>query len=277
MAEAIDPNKLAAEFLNSNINRILDSVASGMKGTKNAIRRRLKGTYRSYLDRIIERHSKAKSFFVRTEPLPIYDFFVPPDLSSQQRHLDRPTAADLAAVAPAAIITGSGGCGKTMLMRHLLVSALKDQQKTPILLELRQLNTDGEEVRAALLRTLKSNGLDIDESYFELALTAGHFCLLLDGFDELELRFRKTVADQVRTIAENYPGNWIVLSSRPDSKLEGWQAFSQFSVAPFDLERATELVEKLPFDDPIKSKFVSDLRSELYNLNYALRGAPEEG
>ncbi len=161
-----------------------------------------------------------------------------------------------------------------MLMRHFLVSALKDRQKTPLLLELRQLNTDGEEVRAALLRTLKSNGLDIDESYFELALRAGHFCFLLDGFDELELRFRKTVADQVRTLAENYPGNWMVLSSRPDSNREGSSAFAQFSVEPLDLERATALVEKLPFDDPIKSKFISDLRSELYAKHQSFLSNP---
>ena len=264
MSDELDANKLVAEFITSNIDRLVDSVSSGMKGTKNAIRVRLTRTYRTYLERILERHSKAKSFFVRSEPRPIYDFFVPPDISSQQRVLSAPDAAQLAAIASAAIVTGSGGCGKTMFMRHLLVSSLSNREKMPVLLELRQLNNDGSDLRSAILHTLNSNSLKADDEYLDLALRAGHFCLLLDGFDELELRMRDRVAREVQHLAEKYPQNWIFLSSRPDSKLEGWQGFSLFSVKPFDLDRSVELVQKLPFDDPIKAKFIEALQSDLY-------------
>ena len=274
MSDELDANKLIAEFITSNMDRLVNSVFSGMKGTKNAIRVRLTGTYRTYLERILERHSKAKSFFVRSEPLPIYDFFVPPDISSQQRVLSAPGAAQLASIASVAIVTGSGGCGKTMFMRHLLVSSLSDQEKMPVLLELRQLNNDGSNLRSAILHTLNSNSLKADDEYLDLALRAGHFCLLLDGFDELELRMRDRVAGEVQHLAEKYPQNWIFLSSRPDSKLEGWQDFSLFSVEPFDLDRSVELVQKLPFDDPIKSKFIEALRSGLYEKHKSFLSNP---
>ena len=274
MSDELDANKLITGFINSNIDRLVDSFSSGMKGTKNAIRVRLTRTYRTYLERILERHSKAKSFFVRSEPLPIYDFFVPPDISSQQRVLSAPDAAQLASIAPAAIVTGSGGCGKTMFMRHLLVSSLANRERMPVFLELRQLNNNGSDIRSAILHTLNSNSLKADDKYLDLALRAGHFCLLLDGFDELELRIRDRVAEEVQHLAEKYPQNWIFLSSRPDSKLEGWQGFSLFSVEPFDLDRAVELVEKLPFDDPIKSKFIEALRSGLYEEHKSFLSNP---
>ena len=174
MSDELDANKLVVEFISSNIDRLVDSVSSGMNGTKNAIRVRLTRTYHTYLERILERHSKAKSFFVRSEPLPIYDLFVPPDISSQQRVLSAPGAAQLASIAPAAIVTGSGGCGKIMFMRHLLVSSLSSQERMPVLLELRQLNNNVSDIRSAILHTLNSNSLKVDDEYLDLALRAGH-------------------------------------------------------------------------------------------------------
>ena len=49
MSDELDANKLIAEFITSNMDRLVNSVFSGMKGTKNAIRVRLTRTYRTYL------------------------------------------------------------------------------------------------------------------------------------------------------------------------------------------------------------------------------------
>jgi len=68
--------------------------------------------------------------------VPLYQFFVPLDLANERRGLRKPTAEDLAAAASSAIITGSGGSGKTMLMRHLLISTIRSRLKTPLFFEL---------------------------------------------------------------------------------------------------------------------------------------------
>lgn len=274
MTDELDPNKLIVEFINSNLDRFVETFPAALKGTKDSIRARFRRTYHNYLERILDRYSKSKSFFVRSEPLPIYNFFVPPDLTTFQRKLTKPGMAQLASIAHASIVTGSGGCGKSMLMRHLLITCIKQKRKTPVFLELRELNGAGGTIRQALLRKLNSNGLQGDNEYLELALRAGHFCALLDGFDELEARNRQSIAKEIQSIAENYPSNWIIVSSRPDTMLEGWEAFSQFTVEPFDLDRCIELVQKLPFDDPIKSKFVEALRSGLYKQHRSFLSNP---
>jgi predicted NACHT family NTPase len=103
---------------------------------------------------------------------------------------------------------------------------------------------------------------------------ADHLCILLDGFDEPEFSRRKFVADQIRDLSERYPGNWIILSSREDSSLEGWSNFTKFSLQPLTLDRAGQLVEKLPFDDPVKTKFVADLRNGLYERHRSFLSNP---
>ena len=274
MSEELDPNKLIVEFINANFDKIVQSISSGIKDTKTIIRSKLKTTYSAYLKRILERHSKSKSFFVRSEAVPIYDFFVPPNLSNQQRQLSAPTAANLAAVSPATIVTGSGGCGKTMLMRHFLVSCIRERDKIPVIVELRQLNNSDKSLQDTVLQTLEANGLDVDPNYIERAFEAGHFCLLLDGFDELLNQLREPLIQQIQQFHETYPKNWIFVSSRPDAKLEGLVGFSSFIVDPLDLDQAVELVQKLPFDDPLKELFIGSLHSGLYEKHKSFLSNP---
>ena len=273
MSEELDPNKLVVEFINANFDRIAQPILSGIKGTKAIFRSRLKTTYSAYLERILERHSKSKSFFVRSE-VPISSFFVPPNLSNRQHQLSAPTAASLAAVAPATIVTGLGGCGKTMLMRHFLVSSILEQTKTPVLVELRQLNNSDNSLQDTVLQTLEANGLDVDQKYMELAFKAGHFCLLLDGFDELLNQLREPLIQQIQRFHETYPKNWIFVSSRPDKKLEGLVGFSSFSVDPLDLDQAVDLVQRLPFDDPVKGRFIDSLNNGLYEKHVSFLSNP---
>ena len=274
MLQEIDPNKLIVEFINARLDEIARSISSGMKGTKAKIRTKLKTTYSTYLGRILERHSKSKSFFVRSEAVPIYDFFVPPGLSNEQRQLSAPSAADLAAVAPATVVTGSGGCGKTMLMRHFLVSSIHERAKIPVLVELRQMNNSDDSLQASMRQTLKVNGLDAEQGFMEPALKAGQFCLLLDGFDELLNQLREPLIQQIQQLHETYPNNWIFVSSRPDARLEGLVGFSSFNVDPLNLNQAVELVQKLPFDDPVKERFIDSLRDGLYEKHESFLSNP---
>ncbi|MDP3940220.1 MAG: NACHT domain-containing protein [Deltaproteobacteria bacterium] len=264
MDAAVDVNKLAAEFIQANLDNAVEFASSKIKGARNVFKSKLERTYKGYLARILGRYSRAKSFFIRTEPVPLYDVFVPLGLANQVRKLPKASVIDVTSVAPCAIVTGSGGSGKTMLMRHLLVGTISARAKTPIFFELRDLNQHDQSLRDSLLDNVKVNGLEVDEDYFELALRAGHFCIMLDGFDELERGKRKRIAQEIQGLAQKYVGNWFIMSSRPDSQLEGWTAFTQLAVQPLDLESATELVTKLPCDPDVKEKFLDDLRDGLF-------------
>lgn len=274
MTEEIDVNKIAVEFLQGNLERVLKGATSTAADAKNMLRARLQRTYRSYVSTLLERHARGKSFFIRSEPVPLYDFFVPLNLRTQRRTLRRPGVAELMKVAPHSVIIATGGGGKSMMMRHLLVSALKAGSKTPVLFDLRSLNHTDDSLKAALLSTMQVAGLDVDEHFLEIALEIGQFYVLLDGFDEVAVNARKKFAGEVQDLALRYPKNWITISSRPDTALEGWDTFTRFSLDPLDLDAAVELVTKVPFDDPVKERFIQDMKDRLFESHQSFLSNP---
>lgn len=274
MSPEFDVTKLAAQFAQQNAEKFVSLAASGVKGVATQLRARLKSTYRTYIERLLERYGRGKSFFVRSESIPLYDFFVPLDLATQVRRLPAPSIVDLANVSPFATITGSGGSGKSMMMRHLLVSCIAARQKTPIFLELRQLNQTTHTVSEALLETLKSFGLSVDEDFLEAALEAGQFAILLDGFDEIERSQHKRISSEIQLLARRYPDTWLVMSSRPDSALQGWEAFTEYTVEPLTLDKAEDLVRKLPSDELLKNRFIHDMRETLFEQHESFLSNP---
>jgi hypothetical protein len=269
-----DIGRIAASFVQANAERFIGSAATGVKGVATQVRARFNSTYSTYIERILDRYGRGKSFFVRTEPTPLYQFFVPLNIRNQARRLARPSAKELFAISPFSILTGTGGSGKSMMMRHLLVSSVTSHLRTPIFVELRQLNHTSDSLRELLLRTLGDFGLEVDDKFVEAALKAGQFLLLLDGFDELERSARKRVAREVQRIADKYPQNWLVLSSRPDTALQGWDSFAEYRIEPLSLADATELVAKVPFDENVKQQFIADMRARLFDEHRSFLSNP---
>jgi hypothetical protein len=273
MNPELDFTKLAAQFAQQNAERFIGVAASGMKDLTTHVKARLSRTYRIYIERILERYGKGKSFFVRSEPIPLHSFFVPLDLKTQVRTLSRPTAADLGKVSPFSIITGSGGSGKSMMMRHLLISSITGNVKTPIFLELRNLNNPADTLSTALLKVLQTFGLDVDEQFLEEALKSGQLLLLLDGFDEVDRAARKRVAAEIQQL-ERYPKTWVVMSSRPDPALQGWEPFTQYQISPLTVESATELISRVPYEEDIKKRFIVDMQRELFRQHRSFLSNP---
>jgi hypothetical protein len=59
-----DENKIAAEFIEANIEKALAIGADTFKGAKDKVRLQFQRTYKQYIKRLLARHSNAKSFFV---------------------------------------------------------------------------------------------------------------------------------------------------------------------------------------------------------------------
>lgn len=120
MPDELDPNAIAADFLKQNLDDLVASGKQILKGASDRIRLRLQRTYTKYLTALMEKYSKAKSFLLRGDPAPLYDFYVPLDLKRQDVTLEDVGVRSVLNCGRNIIITGSGGSGKSMLIRHLL-------------------------------------------------------------------------------------------------------------------------------------------------------------
>lgn len=274
MGEELDINKVAAEFVSHNLENVYNLSKGVLKGAADKIRLRLQNSYNSYVVCVAQRYSKAKSFFIRNEPTNLYDFYVPIGLSSSNNRIEVPSINAVASVNPFVVVTGGGGSGKSMLMRHLFLDTLETKERVPVFLELRELNQTQIPLLEFLEETLRSNKFGLDHEYILKALKAGHFVIFLDGFDEVALSIRKDLTKEIQQLAKSYDQNLIVVSSRPDNEFTGWSSFTTLVVNPLNVGQACELVEKLPFDDELKSKFLLDLKNELFEKHESFLSNP---
>lgn len=81
----LDPNAIAAEFLKQNLDMLFDGAKGFFKGAADKFRLHLDRTYRQYLTTLLEKYSKAKSFLLRGEAVPLYQFYVPLDLKTKNK------------------------------------------------------------------------------------------------------------------------------------------------------------------------------------------------
>lgn len=259
-----DINKFTAEYLDKNIERIATVGYEVLKGTKNKIKIHLKNTYSNYLKKVTSRYAKTKSFFYRDEAVYIEKFYVPLKLILNKNSLGKASINVILKKEGNFIITGLAGCGKSILMKYLLIDTLKNTDCVPVFVELREVNKRDIELMDLLEETLIENNLNLDAKYLNKAFDVGQFIFFLDGFDEVDKSKRFSVAKSIMSFAAKYSKSKVVVSSRPDIEFGGWKDFNVTSVGNLELDEACELINKLPYDEDIKIKFVEDLRKELF-------------
>lgn len=223
-----------------------------------------------YCTAVLKNYCKARTFFVRDEPQYLEEFYVPTSLLSERRErISRATLESLQKIGRHVVVAGTGGSGKTVFMRYLMLDAIERGIAYPVLLELRYLNENHEtSLEEALVSQMLQNRFPLGEEYARKALKKGQLVLLLDGFDEVNFSRRKKLVSEIKRLAANTECQ-VVVSSRPDITLEGWDQFTRVKMAPLELEEACELVEKIRFDDDqgIKDRFVVSLRSGLFKTH----------
>jgi Cdc6-like AAA superfamily ATPase len=174
MADELDVNKMVAEFLNQNMEKLYQASKGVLKGAADSLRLHLDQSYSAYLSCVAERYSKAKSFLIRNEPTYLYRFYVPLSVSCGNISIDKASAAGISAINPFAVITGSAGSGKSMLMRHLFLDTIASKGKVPVYIELRELNQTDRSLIDSIRDAMHKNHFVLDDAYIDKALKAGH-------------------------------------------------------------------------------------------------------
>jgi hypothetical protein len=279
MFEDINVTKAICDFTAHNLDKFYGVGKELYKDAADFVRLRLDRSYNEYLTFLWKRYSGVRSFFNRNESIGFYKLYVPINLIEPGREFMRePSAPKIASKNPFSVISGSGGSGKTILMRHLLMSTILTKEKVPLFAELRDFTSVPDGRDDALFEYLKNvlhaNHLSLDDEYISKAFEAGHFLILLDGFDEVPLGLRREIGEQITSLARKYNQNWVFVSSRPDPIFSNWLDFTIMDVAPLTKQQACSLVEKLPYDEEIKTNFLSELRDTLYAKHQSFLSNP---
>ncbi|WP_263220117.1 NACHT domain-containing protein [Pseudomonas atacamensis] len=224
----------------------------------------LKTAYTDYLSKTSEKYSKSKSFFIRNEPTSLYSYYVPIGIACNTHSISEPDIKGCISITNRVIISGSGGSGKSVLLKHLFLDCIATGAYVPIMVELRDLNNTETTLNEFVTELLGDFGFQVSGGFIEKAKKAGHFCFFLDGYDEIAHAHRKRLLKEIKSLSKKYPQCPIFISSRPDEAFNGLDEYSNFFVLPLKLSTASLLVEKLPFDIEIKAKFKKDLHDKLF-------------
>ena len=275
-------NDLASKFMNSIFDEylppLISKIANKIKITYNEVKIDLEIPFQAYLTKSYEKYSKTKTIIYGIEPKKLYSFFEVPFLKKGTEIINPTTTKVLTDISKFLIIEGSGGIGKSTLMKHLFLSELKLEDYVPIFIELKDFNEEGHlDLEELLLKKLNQFHNTFQEKYLDYALQSGCFLFLLDGYDELYSENQKEFFKKLNDFCDKYPENHYILSSRPYSESEfiEFQRFTVLKAVPFTEEQAISLITKIEYpDEELKEKFIRDLESGLYDKHKSFASNP---
>lgn len=226
----MDEGKFAADFVSANLEKIINIGKNAFGKIDALLQISLKTAYTDYLNNTRLKYSKSKSFFIRNQPVELYSYYVPTGISCGTKIIKKPSFTNCTEFTNRLVISGTGGSGKSVLMKHLFLNCIVHKKFAPILIELRDLNSQEKTLDDFINETLSTFRFNISNEYLAKAKEAGHFSFFFDGFDEITPKLRNKIIKQILSISKHFPKCPIFLSSRPDDVLSGLEDFSVFKM-----------------------------------------------
>ena len=218
--------------------------------------------FEKYLTESEKHISMAKTILYGQTPRHLYTFFECMGIKNSQNTVDTSDVNNILSIGHKIIITGTGGIGKSMLMRHCFLNTISNTQLIPVLVELRGLNEflpEDISIERFIYNTLRTFGFNMEEEYFEYSLETGCYLFLFDGYDEVKNLLSPKVAQEIIDFSNKYSENYIVVSSRPLEEFVGWSDFNEYSSMSLTKDQALSLISELDYDKELKEKFYKEL------------------
>ena len=271
MSEELNVNKVSAnvisELAKSAASCVIKKLAKIYKDIVNKEEIEYGTAFEKYLLDAEQHISMAKTILYGQTPHYLYSFFECMGISNRQHTIDTSNVNNILNIGNKIIITGTGGIGKSMLMRHFFLNTIKTTSYIPILVELRGLNEYAPEnisIEKYIYNILMTFGFKLEEEYYRYSLETGCYLILFDGYDEVKNINSQKVTQEIIDFSNKYSENHIILSSRPLDEFVGWSDFKEYSAVELNKEQALSLISKLDYDIEIKNKFYKQLDNELF-------------
>lgn len=247
---------------------------------------RIKPNFDSYLKKVKEKYSMIKTILYRDQPKEFYSFYICNDIEcpisiykktgtsfkpyKKTRNTDvisNVTFKKLSKCSRFVILTGTGGLGKSMMMRHLLLNAVENYQESqiiPLFIHLKDFNEVDESLFKWVFLKFKCLCSDITEDQFEDMLRRGSCLLLFDGLDEISTSNANRFEQELEELTAKFSENYFVISSRPHQDFISYSGFTVVKLKPFSKMQALTMIDNLEYK-PHKSMVKIKFRTELDN------------
>ena len=263
--------KISEEIRNSALNALTDYCKKGLGIAKVSVG----AAFVRYLENAAKRYNRIKTIAAGAEPRPIIGenaLYVHVGVS--YRHSVRPTreAALLLDINRHLLIEGTGGAGKSMLMRYLFLDTAYrgNGDYIPILLELRRIRGEAgqglsiQSVLELVYACMQDFDVQLDRAQFEYSLRSGKYLFLLDGFDEIPRALAREAAEVIQGFCAKYPQNACIVTSRPNAGTSPLETFSTLHSLPLTKGQAIELARRIGCGNEKAEEFCDQLDRTLF-------------
>lgn len=211
-----------------------------------------------YIGNFSEKFSKIKTFLFN-DRIPFYEVYFPLSLKVNHSTINVPDMPDsLFEKNNYITILGHAGCGKTMIMKHLFLSACEKSSKLPIVVELRKLKEYDGELKDYISEKVFNFKLSQNAHIYQKMLDSGDFMFLFDGYDEISLDKKDSITRNLEDFVDLYPKNFFLLTSRPGAGAENLERFENCFVKGLSEPQVIEFIDKqLGIEDIDENKELS--------------------
>lgn len=139
-------------------------------------------------------------------------------------------------------IIGTAGQGKSTILRKLFLETLKSGDKVPFFIELRKVEEIG--IFIGLKEALNSLGVKSEDKDISELLSSNRIVLMLDGFDEISLRYRGKILHEVTQLSIKHAVQ-IITTSRPGTSICHEPLIINYKVRDLNEQDILAIIEKL--------------------------------
>jgi len=262
---------VSTELVKNNAEKIMKFVYAKGRDKHRDAQIQCGNAFSNYLQSAIEKYSMTKTLLYWNAPVYLEDFYVDLDLVNKDKLYNTSDLQTILDLGQYILVSGTGGIGKSTLLKHLFLKIIEESEFIPIFIELREVN-DLELTDTSLLdciyNIMSNMKFDFEKKHFETALNSGMFIFFFDGFDEVIEQKRSVIRKQILLMTDKYERNYYIVSSRVLSENVGfaeWSRFINLKVNKLTKIQAINLISKLDYNEEIKAKFLEELNTCLYD------------
>lgn len=251
-------------------NRALNAVVDFAKKKYGEKQVEIGKEFDRYLNNAVQRYNKVRTLATGPNPRKIIgkdNIYIEIGVKHGDKVISTENIDELLKISNKLIIQGTGGIGKSMLMRYLFIDTATTGQYIPVLLELRKISNQpaGEiSILELIYSCLMDFDVNLSREQFEYSLRLGKYLFLFDGFDEVKEALAAETAEKIQEFSSKYPKNPCVITSRPKQETSPLETFTTVSSLTLSKAQATSLASKLWPNDEKAKEFCKQLDSELF-------------
>lgn len=250
--------------------RALNGIMDSLKNVYDGAQIYLGTAFKRYLENATRRYNQVKTLATGQAARNIIgkdNIYVSIGVQHQGKEIGTEMVEPLLNISKNILIQGTGGIGKSMLMRYLFLNTANRGTYVPVLLQLRRISNqkiDNISILDLIYMSMKDFDIQLPREQFEYSLRLGKYLFLLDGFDEVKEDMAKGTAEEIQKFCAKYPKNPCIITSRPRRDISPLETFTEVKSSTLNLEQAVLLASKIWKEDEKTREFCRQLREGLY-------------